>query len=65
MWSSEKPITICEIEKQGRCSVNDCCAIIGDKIIDPVFSEGRFNASNYLNLLKLYMQVHLWFEVMW
>lgn len=51
-WGVDKPNTVFEIKKQGRRSLNVWCGIVGNKIIGPIFIEGRFNGEYYRNLLN-------------
>lgn len=51
-WSAENPHWMCEVQHQGRWSVNVWCGIIGGSIIGPYFFERSLTGNSFLEFLR-------------
>lgn len=58
-WATENPHKVRSIKIQGRRSVNVWCGIHRNKIIGPVFIDGRLTGASYLNLLENDIEEHI------
>lgn len=51
-WAIENPHLVHPLKQQGWSSVNVWCGMLNNRILGPVFIEGRLDGESYLNYLR-------------
>lgn len=72
-WAIENPHLVHPLKQQGWNSINVWCGMLNNRIIGPVFIEGRLDGESYLNYLRTEIEdlldneipVGRRFEVVW
>ena len=58
-WAKTNPVHFVEVHRQNDQKLNVWCAIHGSNVIGPVFCPGKFNSSQYLQMLKDNLEPYL------